>query len=865
MSFLAGALLLSLLTILVLFIFRPYLRPGFAGGYDTLIHFFKVAQVKDMVARYGTYIDWNDQWYAGYHQFLFYPPLFYPLAVLAELFINNLEITSKAMVVAAVVFSGFSAYLLAYNTLPATDRIWRRSLGAFTSAVSYALSPALLSFIVTRGKYPDYYAIAFAPLCFVLLVRWLKSDRRTIPLGFALALSIMLLLHIDTAVTLALASLIYSVLYLKASLCEKARLFNPDYYRPMALLGLSLILFAGLTAFFWLPYLTQIKTLGALEQLYPSRAPLPLSVFARSHLINGISRYPGMIVLVLALLPLALRKLRPAVWTWFTLMITGFGLSLMPYTPIATSLPSVNTLFYRSGIVLAILAVSVMVGITIYSLITLNWRQRLDKHLPKWLATALEASLPTLFVLAVVVVIIFDFSFISGSVKTSKWFKGEVHQVVSSLSKAKQIDGGRVLVLASPIAEYTFLPALIGKPIVNGYEAQAARMSVDIEIIKREMAKGESESFVLTKLDQLNVQFLLIDRIDYHKQLDRLLATKRFTTIFSGNYYRILEHRPPGFVQPVKPILVIGSNSAYPVQALSPTTGIGFVKGGNLIDDYSSEELSKYQLVVLYNFEAHNVNVAQETLEKYLKQGGRLIVAMDGSLSNLLPDQTFLGVKPNTNEFAKKSKVKVTAGMPVKFSTLNNRDGRWSGTFYRGLDDVWLTVEGQYPVLGTRRIGKGEALFVGYNLFYHAIYEDNRTEAELLQTAAKRLLQNDRVALRYSRVSSRPGKISFDVDPSQPTWTMVSMSWSPYWVAYVDGKGVPTRSYENLLALYLPSGKHRVDLVYQLTPVHKIGLAITAFALLFLLLTGSIRLRNEWSDPSAPMRLSLRNSLRRLP
>lgn len=822
---------------LTLLLFRPYLQPGFAGGYDTLIHFFKVSHVKSSILQHGWYTDWNDQWYAGYHQFLFYPPLFYTLAVIVELAVNNLALTSKMLVVLGVLIAGFTSFFLARAILPVNSKSYTRNLAAFVAACAYAFSPALMSFIVSRGKYPDYYAIAFAPLAFLLLVRWLESEKRRPPIAFSLALASLLLFHIDTAVVTGLAALVYAFIYQKQSLGNKGLLFNPAFYRPLAMLLLGCALSVGLTAFFWMPYLTQIKTLGALDQLFPSRIALPPLVYWRDT-VNGISRYPGLLTLFLALAPLFVRRLRPISKEWLTLLILGFGAGLFAYTPLATKYPEINMILFRSGVALMILSISMLTAINvekIFQIDILSIVSQVIAKLPDRVVAIMPVLVAPLITVLIVAVMLLDYSFMlfGSSIKPKSNFKGGLAEAIEALKEAPNKDQGRTLVLGPSFAEYTYLPVVTGKPVINGYEAQASRMAIDVEQVKKAMTKKGNESYLFSKLDQLNIEYLFIDTAKNGRAEDHMLETGRFAALFSNSRYSILEYKPRGFVQSIKPALVVGSNQSYPMQALSSMRDIGFVQGGKLIDDYSVAELSRYPVVILYNFEARKVKDAEGVLKEYLENGGRLILSMDSSLSSLLPDESFLGVKPVATEFNKTSTV--DSAIPVKLDKLDNDVDKWSGTYYSGLEDVWLTVDGRYPVMGTKTVGKGKALFVGYNLFYHAIYKKNDVESGLLQAAVDRLVNLQGSRLKHESIAAGSGKVAITVEPEVASWSLISMSWSPYWKAYIDGKEVATKAYENLTAVYLPAGKHRLELVYELTPVHLIAVIISVLTLIVAL------------------------------
>lgn len=208
-----------------------------------------------------------------------------------------------------------------------------------------------------------------------------------------------------------------------------------------------------------------------------------------------------------------------------------------------------------------------------------------------------------------------------------------------------------------------------------------------------------------------------------------------------------------------------------------------------------------------------------------------MIVSLDGSLAGM-PPESFLGVKLASMNFPRHNVVQST--IKVKLASLKNTAGGWHGMFFKNLDDNWLTIDGKYPILGVQQIGKGKALFVGYNFFYHAVYENSKEESALLRYAIAQIAKPAQLQLEHQIISSVPGKLSLDINVSAPTWILISRSWSPYWRAYVNGRSTPTQSYDNLTSIYLPAGEHRVDLVYQLTTVHQLGILASLSTLLIL-------------------------------
>jgi uncharacterized membrane protein YfhO len=59
-------------------------------------------------------------------------------------------------------------------------------------------------------------------------------------------------------------------------------------------------------------------------------------------------------------------------------------------------------------------------------------------------------------------------------------------------------------------------------------------------------------------------------------------------------------------------------------------------------------------------------------------------------------------------------------------------------------------------------------------------------------------------------------KLDIAVESQADGWLMISATWYPGWKAYVDGKEIPILRADYLfIAVNVPTGQHRVSLVYQ--------------------------------------------------
>jgi hypothetical protein len=64
---------------------------------------------------------------------------------------------------------------------------------------------------------------------------------------------------------------------------------------------------------------------------------------------------------------------------------------------------------------------------------------------------------------------------------------------------------------------------------------------------------------------------------------------------------------------------------------------------------------------------------------------------------------------------------------------------------------------------------------------------------------------------------------------------MASITYAPRWRIFVDGIETKVERVDNMLSFNLPEGKHKVNMVYTSTIFGKIGIAITIFSTIMIL------------------------------
>lgn len=840
--------LIALLSAFVVILFLPVFEPGIPKGYSTLIHFFKVFDIRQSFAQFGTYIDWSESWYGGHHQFLLYPPLFYFLAAAVDFIIDDLMLTSKLMMVAGVIVATVTSYLLTYAVFPHSSKFWHRALAAMGGALIFGLNPSLITFITRRGKYPDYWAIAIAPISMIFLVNWLKFKRDKIPYGFAVMTAVVFLTHIDMGVTLLIISVIFSYVYLKVDLKDRGRIFDKAMNRPLMRLGISLFAFVGISTFFWFPYLSYIGEIGALKQLFPSRHPMPLFSYFRGNFYQSLTRYPGYISILLALLVFAppFKKYKAEIYSWTAVLITGIVLLMIQYTSLAESMPEIHTLFFRTAMVTIVMALAVLAGLFCLSLLEEDWKGLLKKYRSLLAVKRLVPFINISIIILLLLVIYHDGSYVFSPERlkpvSSFSEKTEFSQVRKLLKDAKVRDTGMVLAINTPTPEVTYLPVIIGKPMVNGYEAQTSRAADDLDILRTTLLKKKSsQAALLKRLDRWGVEYIFINKEKYEKEFQNLESIDRLTPIFKGSRYQVYEYEGKGYVMPEKTVLTIGSEFTYTDQVLGKATDLGLIKEKSiLIDSYELKDLLSHEIIILNGVEINDIDKNKRKLKEYVASGGRLFVVTDNGFTNLFSGDSFLGANVIRHKFAPGTMKISDKYMGDNYDIKN--DSEWSGTYFEGQVESIATFNGK-TVIGKRTIGDGEVIFIGYNLIYHAASTENRNEYALLQDLIGGSKREELAKIDYTIEQRVPGIKRINVSSSKATWALLPMSWSPYWQVFVDDVRVNTKSLGNMIAFHLPKGDHDVILKFKKTPLHVGAILFSLFTLLLIMFTPQIRRR----------------------
>ncbi len=159
---------------------------------------------------------------------------------------------------------------------------------------------------------------------------------------------------------------------------------------------------------------------------------------------------------------------------------------------------------------------------------------------------------------------------------------------------------------------------------------------------------------------------------------------------------------------------------------LKPPCGLGgFVAGRSFyIDNFSADDLSRYPFVLVYGVKWHDRDRAERTLEKYVVDGGSLVIDTSANLVSPLSvwnmeDRDFLG-------FTSMREVRTITptATPSPPDERRQDELQLRGAVYTGANLRTFLEIGGVPVVSCYESGKGRVYLVGLDLLRNAMTDD---------------------------------------------------------------------------------------------------------------------------------------------
>jgi len=811
---------------------QDYLLPG-----DSMGHAYKVEVAKKMLLEYRALVDWDEGWYSGYHPFRFYSPLGYVPYVIISVFLNDVGAALRIGIILGFILAAVAMYFLVLTLLHDRADQVHVKLTAAGAALFFSLNPYYIGFIVRGGELASVYSIAMMPVSLMLLFKLLRSGSVKMSVGYALAVATTFLAHAHFGLLAAIGGLILFVTAIIARFLLSTRItidglsissvVRKEILRTMVAYVFSILLLAGLVAFWALPYFIEGPVLGdltAYEWMLRRKSIGYLDIVIRPEMALWGARYVGALAIIIMPLGFLERKSWRDLGGFFLAFFIVWLLALGINTPAYSLLPFGNFFFPERAIGFLVLVTGCVLA---YSLLAIV--KRVDRVLSfKKVNSVVRHGLSYGAAILLMALVMFDISI--GFAKVVELSSGNPEFVNASdliRSIDSETEGARTLYVGPEYVLYSYSPILSGRPYADGYYAQGSKSSYVIEYCRTSGIERNETKFFLGRFVDFDVKYVVVDNAD-DMMLNNLLGTGQFQLIDRSRRYTLLQFLGrKGFIIEGRPdILVVGiddytrelAKSVLDVFAQNFTVTKGQY---TYIDDYTLSDLKGHDAAVIYGIKYHDMSAAEKLLSQYVEEGGFLIIDADSSAS--IPGK-FL----NVNYYFSTSNV--TSNVTYsKFNVRHNLNlSKWDGVIYEGLDEPLLVIDENKTVIGK----KNRVVFLGCNLFYHATSTNESAPILLLEQLIDMGLKTDGGRkVDYEVIEKSPDRMQYTVRLDSDSMVRLSVTTSPYWKVYVDGAPSEVIDQDGFVRLFVRAGEHTITFQYSDTALKTASNAITGVSL----------------------------------
>ncbi|MFQ6000821.1 MAG: 6-pyruvoyl-tetrahydropterin synthase-related protein, partial [Anaerolineae bacterium] len=273
------------------------------------------------------------------------------------------------------------------------------------------------------------------------------------------------------------------------------------------------------------------------------------------------------------------------------------------------------------------------------------------------------------------------------------------------------------------------------------------------------------------------------------------------------------------------------------------------LRGPNYLDDLTLDELSSFDLVVLYGFDYRDQGKAFDLLADYVRGGGGLIVEVNGSpLDNAssIPEPIPVSRATATNYGPEwnltSADHEILEGIDLSaFSPAIYDGGPWGvssaeETDIRDWAQPILFTNG-HPIIVAGQYGQGRVVWTGMNLPYHILSYRNQNESRFLAQMIEWVAGEGGPQPDYEAQFIHPQKRVVNV-LSPAKGVLFKESFFPNWHAYVAGReSTIYRAGPDFIYLPLPKDTPypiEVILEYKKSILEWISLGISLITLLGL-------------------------------
>ena len=770
---------------------------------------------------------WNTEWGCGYPFLTFYQPLgIVSTFIISKAFSLSIFTAYKLVMLLVACFSSLFLYILSLILL-------EDEAAALITAILYILTPGSLNNLIYWGFFTEHFGYPIFLVSMILISLYVKTERKIFIISSIVSYALILLSHS----LLATIGTIVLFTYLLWLYIRENKSITKFIKTSLFLFGLGL----SLVTFWYIPFIN----CGALRQyeIYSPKTSGPLSIEQLIGLPrSGSTRLAPWTIFIATLGGLiSLRKRKNRFFLLWSLIFL-FYLEANRF-PIFYPL-YIKAVFPQRFLPWASIFLSLLGGcavnlfelrlssrkLLIFSIILLAFSPLAHIHRIEVLgATNHEGTYKLMEELAAIV---------DGRI-AFPGYMGSFHQSFNLVSKESQL---------------------------SNYQLQSAPNLAWIGMADAYLFKGFGKTEEAISVARwYGLEYLFIDE---GAMVDWTSDSEHFREVWSEHgykLYKVIPSAPLVSIGDRRRILVIGNRYAYEnifwtlIHTDFDPEMNALVWIDERVDELDVEKLRKFDVVVLYGYRYKDRDRMMSILQRYLIEGGCLLIdtgySPDSEASDLTDPFPVSTMKAGDFGFTWifthidsdiLQDVDFTAFSPPRYGdapwgvsySFNHTIQPWAKTL------VWLYG---HPIIVAGEYGRGRVVWCGLNLPYHAKSYRNREEAKLLLCLLNWLSpprEKSSTEVEVDRPIPEKMIILISGEIEGGASVFVRETYFPKWHAYLEVGGERRKldlyySGPGFMLVILPEEidtSTRLILRYETIRIEYVGYIITLSAIILLII-----------------------------
>ncbi len=802
---------------------------------DAMGHMAKVRYLADCLSN-GDFPSWFPYWYNGATFTQYYPPLSYWIMTLIYIPVQNVMLTFKIYCYAMFFIGGMGVWYFC--------RFFIGKWCGIFGAVVFCLQPYILRALLSAGTVAQGPVIALSSWYLLLLLSYVYKPNAKKFLLCVLICAFIILGHPNTAfmMCLCIMAVFFALLVIK-------RITFLNFISA----SLTIVLAGIITAFWSVSGVLGLETPGVPTLLVEAALNYTANInwFITSSGTFFYFAIPVTIGSLISLFVYAYRASRKTAERWekdyilFCILITlftivfsfGMNLPLFEYLPLAES--------YVPGRILVLTSVSgaILCAYMVYMI------QRSTRG--RRMSTKVGYYIISVAIIAAALYYMNPFATNYSSITSN-----DFDEMVSKVNvEGSSFEKGRYAYLSVVDSSETFFSITYDLNLTDGWNIEGTPHNRAIWNHNIAYQTG-CFSYIAKNLAFWNTRYFLFDE-KYQKIAEELNKEYSFQYISDRGLGKFYVSKEPSsyFLTDKRNGLILGIGA--------PGVAMEFPylvhEQREDISDYSRSELLKYKLIYLCEPEVDTLRQKkniEETVEYLVNNGVKVVIEPTVTKGHKLFGVGVSDVLFEDSPVLKKQSISQIESSVDKIE-LNDKPIYARVLF--GLDKAYYKLEQnvgqlQNDVIGTKKVGDGEVLFLGLHLsqYLKAVYARNWGIPEdekgypNCSNEVKTLIgdifktfgveQNfwpDPFPVQSAKWDYKG--VDFDYSVKEAREITLSVTYTPCWQATLDGQSINVGQRENLVTLNLPAGEHHVRLMWT-DKYGIIGYIITLAGLTFFAL-----------------------------